>query len=379
MFGLINKIKDQKNKLGIGHLVGYPHRYAVDIWKKLLPFSPNNLGNWSIKGIMLNQETAVIERQLIKQMTDLYHCDNDHLEGYVTSGATEANIFSAWIGRKYLLSKSINIKQIILVRTSLTHYSIEKTADIIGISTAKTALHDTSWNMDIGGFEKTVRKLAEKNYRGFLLPLTIGYTITGTSDPYKEICEKIDVLEKQLKVKFFVWIDAALNGLIEPFLDNKFRPFDHLQIQTLSTDFHKFGSAPIPSGIILYRKHLRQLIEKPIDYLDEKDNTLLGSRSGIAPVACWIIVNYLGRQFFTEKIQSCLKEKNKFINQMKAYKSVRLINVSTSLNFALVQTGAKADLLKIENKYGLKFRKNTYLFVKGNKSVNIAKAYFLNY
>ena len=119
---------------------------------------------------------------------------------------------------------------------------------------------------------------------------------------YEYITKIVEKIRKSLKVEFFLWIDAAFNGLVEPFLNSNFTPFKNAQIQTFSTDFHKYGFVPMPSGLILYRKSLRKLIERPIDYLKEKDNTLLGSRSGISPVGCWNVINALGKVGFKKII-----------------------------------------------------------------------------
>jgi len=376
--GVLNKLKNQKKYSGIGNLITFPHREAVRAWHKLLPYNPNNLGNWSIKGLEPNQETATIERELICQMVDLYHGDKKNLEGYVTSGGTEGNIFSAWVGRKFLEGKGIKKEKIYLIKTSLTHYSIEKAADIVGVKTFITSLNEGTWGMDVGDFEKSVKDLIKKGYKGFLVSLTLGYTVTGTFDPLEAICHEISKLRKRHKgVEFFVWVDAALNGLIEPFLNDKFRPFTLSEIQTFLVDFHKFGFTPIPAGIILYRKELRQLIEKPIDYLNEKDNTLLGSRSGVAPVACWIIINYLGKLRFKSLILKKKKVMKTFIKKFSNEKNIKLVSYPNSLSLALVIKNKKLAHERLINKYGLHFIATKIKFENNTKDLLMAKVFFL--
>jgi len=212
--------------------------------------------------------------------------------------------------------------------------------------------------------------------KGFLIPLTLGYTVTGTADPYERICIEIKKLKEQYGVEFFVWMDAALNGLIEPFLNKKFSPFELSEIQIFLTDFHKFGFVPIPSGVVLYRRRLRNLIEKQIDYLDEKDNTLLGSRSGIAPVACWTIINTLGKSGFKKIIKRNLNKKQQFMSICKN-RHLSIINSERSLNCGIILKDMALFDKKFSNKYGLNFRKMKLMFISKNSEYNIAKAFFL--
>jgi len=369
-------LREQKKYRGLSHLVTFPEKIAIKVWQKILPYNPNNLGNWSIKEIKPDQETSVIERELIWQMIDLYGGSKNDLEGYVTSGGTESNIFSSWLGRKFFESKNIKKEKIILVKTSLTHYSIEKAADIIGVETFITPLNEEDWKMDVNGLEKSIRELKKQGYKGFLMPLTLGYTLTGTFDPFEEICGVMRRLKKDFQdIEFFLWLDAAINGLIEPFLNESFKPFKHPEIKTFLTDFHKFGFTPIPAGIILYRKELRELIEKQIDYLSEKDNTLLGTRSGIAPVACWAIINYLGKNGFKKIILKRIKKKDDFIKENKDIKGIDFISCSHNLNCGILVKKSFRDK-KWVKKAGLNFREIEVKFVHSKRKLLMSKAFF---
>lgn len=374
LFALRNKLREQKSWPGLGDLITYPESMTADVFKNLLPFNPNNLGNWSSREVEPNQETAVLEKELIWKMINLYHGEGNNLEGYVTSGGTEANIFSAWTGRKFLEKEGYTKNKICLIKTNLTHYSVEKAADIVNVPTFVTPLNRESWGMDSLVLRKTVEELLKKGYQGFLLPLTIGYTATGTADPYAEICRLVKVFEKDYKIKFFVWIDAALNGLIEPFLNNKFSPFSSPLVQTFLVDFHKFGFVPLPAGIILYQKNLRKLIEKPIDYLTLKDNTVLGSRPGTAPVACWTAIHSLGKQGYKEIIEECLAVKTPFLKKIKKLLPLaEIVNHPKSLTLGIVfEDSQKRNLLEaIEKASGSSPAKIKILFSDGEEEKKI--------
>ena len=134
---------------------------------------------------------------------------------------------------------------------------------------------------------------------------------------------------------------------------------------------------PIPAGLILYKKELRRLIEKPIDYLDEKDNTLLGSRSGIAPVSCWAVVNRFGETGFLKKIIKAKEKKEAFTREISKIPGLEIVSLKNSLNCAVVKNSSAVDVKEIEKKYGLCFRSVKLLFGKNKKSKKlIAKAFF---
>lgn len=379
----VNRLEETKKGIGLGNLFYYPHPITIDVWKKFIQYSPNNSGNWSVSEVDPNQETSAIERELITKMIDLYKGSTKGLEGYVTSGGTEANLFSAWVGRKLLEKRGKKPANICVLKTSLTHYSIEKAADLVGVKYFIVGINKESWGMDIGQLEKRINALYKKGFRGFMIPLTLGYTITGTSDPFENICLKLRELKKRLSgVDFFVWIDAALNGLIEPFINKKFRPFLYPEIQTFLVDFHKFGAAPIPAGIILYRRRLRQLIERPISYLNYKDSTVLGSRPGIAPVACWALIQYLGKQGFKRAINTCLSRKKFFTENLRAFADEQIITRPSSMTAGVVFKSFKNNRLpkSLEEKYGLyPARINMEFAGERRKTITIYKLYFMSH
>ena len=318
-----NRLKQVKRELenrNVGHNLGWlytlPHPVAVNTYKYFLDQNPNHLGNWTTKeGRPF--ATQELEREVIWNMVDLYHADKSGIEGYVTSGGTESNIFSAWMGRKHL-EQYTDRSTICLLRTSLTHYSIRKSADIVGIPDHLSPLNPQEWNLDQRGLAETVTRLYKEGFRGFLLPLTLGYTQTGTCDSIEETTKTVERLQEERKdVHFFLWIDAALNGLTTPFVDQTFTPFASPLIQTLVVDFHKFGLVPYPAGVVLYRKNLRGLIEQSVDYLPERDSTLLGSRPGAPAASIWAAIQCLGKSYYRRIVEEQIANKEFFMHELQ--------------------------------------------------------------
>lgn len=331
--GLKSELKDRTIPYNLGAMYTLPHKTAVDAYKKMLEFNPNHLGNWSDKPMAL--ETQRIEHEVVKKMIHLYGAGRANVEGYLTSGGTEGNMFSLWMGRTYL-EKYSDRGNICLVKTDLTHYSVEKSARIAGVDQFPIPLDRETWGMSSDGLRKKIEFLITKGYRGFLIPLTIGYTSTGTSDDLELIAKTVSQIEAGNKnTKFFLWIDAALNGLIDPFIYD-FKPFRNPAVSTIVADFHKFGMVPYSSGIVLYRKKLGDLISRPIDYLDEEDSTLLGSRTGIPAVVAWTMIQSLGKVGYRKLVSEQMKNKNYLISELRKFTNLKIVTDTVSLSCGVV-------------------------------------------
>jgi glutamate/tyrosine decarboxylase-like PLP-dependent enzyme len=241
------------------------------------------------------------------------------------------------------------------------------------------SLSKKTWAMDTKALIKKIIKLYNHGVRGFIIPLTLGYSLTGTNDPYKEICSEVQTIKTKLKnSQFFIWIDAAMNGLTMPFTSKNFIPFNNKLIEAFSVSFHKCGFNPYPAGITLYQRQNRKLIERDINYLNEKDNTLIGSRSGIPSVAVWAIINKLGKNGFKKRLNSCLKNKNKLTNELKRFSDLKIINDKNSLIVSLILLNNNNSKLKkiIENKLGARKSKVKIRFTDETKKLTIYRLFF---
>jgi len=372
---IVGGMRDYSQGVGIGHLLAQPNPNAVSFWQQTIPYTANNLGNWTTPEEKPYNIATAIEKNLITLLSDLYGCPRG-LEGYVSSGATEGNIFMAWCGRNLLRSK-LKSSPICMLKTDLAHYSLSKAADIVGVPAHTIALDNHTWSMSPEDLEKQIDNLYRKGMRGFLIPLTLGYTVGGTSDDTDSLIAALKRCKKRLRnLHFFVWTDAALAGLVLPFAQKNFRPFRHPEIQAFIVDFHKFAGVPLPAGVILYRKGLRKHVEKTIPYLTQKDNTLLGSRSGIAAISIWGVIHAQGHEGFAGMVKACLMEKQKTLAAiLKAEPSVRVITAPDSIQAAL--TVRKPLPPALCSKYGIVM--STYPLAIGGKkkTFRLYKLFFL--
>lgn len=374
-FGIVRKLKNENwDKHIQAPIAQFTHPISRKIIKQIIAFNPNNLGNWSQEKPF--HISGLLEKKAIEQIKNLLNKKNDSLGGYITSGGTEANIFMTWLAKKSI-KKKLTINKILLLKTSLTHYSINKAADINELETTNVSLSSKSWGIDLEALEKKIIENYQKGKRGFIIPLTVGYTITGSDDPIKEVNDLLIKIKKEKKdIEFFCWIDAAFSGVIKLFNETGFNPFSYKNIYGYITDFHKFPSFPYPSGVVIYRKKLVKNIEKKVEYIERNDTTVLGSRSGIMAIMTWYSLNLIGKNGFRKMINESLKQKEKYLVKLK--KLIPNIKIITSQES--VQAGVLAKNKNERNlleKMDLKPVKQKILIDGKNKNIVIYKLYFL--
>lgn len=379
LFGIKNELKYRSWRYNFGSLHTSPNAFVADAYSAILRLNPNHLGTWSDS--RPNGGTENLEYEVVKKMAALYKAPDKHVSGYITSGGTEGNIYSLWLGRSYL-ERKYKPSQICLLKTSLTHYSIDKAANICNVSQYVTPLNKSGWNIDHRGLEAKLHELYAKGYRGFILPLTIGYTSTGTQDDIGLVARTVKrTKDKYKNIEIYCWIDASLNGLIEPFINKGFKPFGFSFVHSLVVDFHKFGMVPYSAGIVLYRKSLRKNIEKGIDYLKQKDNTLLGSRQGAAAASIWTAIHFFAESGYRKLISRQLKNKQYFLeNLVKICPEALIVDHPNSLTVGVIfkPSGSLTLPTEIEEKYWL-YPASTRLLFSPNtgRRETIYKFFFL--
>ncbi|NLG06629.1 MAG: hypothetical protein GX559_02940 [Candidatus Pacebacteria bacterium] len=333
------ELEKESNFLDIQHPISKKaNAFASQIIKETGDFMPNNLGNWSIKKPTLLSHR--LEKRSLEIIKNYYQAPKTIL-GHFSSGSTEGNIYATWVGRNYLLKKlglTNSQKKIALLKTKLSHYSLSKAVDLCQVESFEIKLDMQNWCMDENHLLQTLTKLYQKGYRGFLLPLTLGYTITGSDDNYQNINELIEnFCLKHKNCKCFVWLDAAFSGVSKIFLEENFQPFAQSQVQLITADLHKFLAVPYPAGFILYRPNLLNYIKRDIFYIDQWDTTLLGSRPGISVIASWFSLLNLNRSIMQSKLANCLQRKEKFLEKIrKIDQKITIVNNPSSLQACLL-------------------------------------------
>ena len=277
--------------------------------------NPNNIGCHTIG----TSEKAFFGTQLIENdvlnilAIDVFKAKPNSFDGYIASGGTEANIQAIWVYRNYFIkSYNAKINEIALVASEDTHYSIAKAANLLNIDWIKLKVNQTNRVIINSNFYDQI-KIAKQNGKKYFIGISnLGTTMFGSVDNPDLFVEIFEANQAIFKLH----IDAAYGGFVYPFSNqNSIVNFDHPQISSITIDAHKMLQAPYGTGIFICRKgYIESVLTKEAEYVEGKDVTLCGSRSGANAVAVWMILNTYGPHGWFEKI-SVLQMRTNFLCQ----------------------------------------------------------------
>jgi histidine decarboxylase len=143
----------------------------------------------------------------------------------------------------------------------------------------------------------------------------IGSTMKGASDDLAKIRS---ILADLAIADGYIHADAALSGMILPFVENP-QPWDFEDgADSISISGHKLLGCPLPCGVVLARRKNVDRIARSIEYVGALDTTIAGSRSGITPLMLWFRLRFLGRAGIEEIVRQSLRLADHAIARLKA-------------------------------------------------------------
>lgn len=282
-----------------GHVLGYPATKILDFspFYRFLELPINNIGDPFSSTGYFRLNTHDVERAVIQWFAkilnaDKLHRENDSVWGYVTCGGTEGNLYGLYLARELLPDGMVYY-------SADTHYSVTK---ILRMTNARNTMVKSHANGEID-----CQDLAEalKKNRGApaIIFTNIGTTMRGAVD---DICAIKECLKDAHITHYYIHADAALSGMILPFVDHP-QPFDfRAGIDSISISGHKFPGMPMPCGVVLARRSLVDRVSQSVEYIGTKDTTILGSRNGVTPIFLHHLIQTIGEHGFREMAQKCL-------------------------------------------------------------------------
>ena len=276
-----------------GQQVGYPANQNFD-YSPLLPFlkySLNNVGDpfhdsnyWS--------NTHGIEREVIIRFAGLMRLDPEVAWGYVTSGGTESNLYGLYLAREMYPNG-------IFYFSEETHYSVLKNLRVLN---ARYVMIKRQEDGEID-YEDLHGMLQVHRDRPAVIIATIGTTMHGAIDNIERIKE---ILRDLNVVDSYIHADAALSGMILPFVaDPQPYGFD-AGIDSIAVSGHKLIGAPLPCGVILTHKINVERVGRTIELVGIQDTTLSGSRNGLTPLMLWYALRQYGDEGFRKLVGGML-------------------------------------------------------------------------
>ena len=261
--------------------IGYPTSRQFD-YSPLYPFleySVNNVGD-PFHESNYWENTHEIEREVIGRFARLMRIDPKDAWGYVTSGGTEGNMYGLYLARELFPNAMFYFSED-------THYSVLKNVRVLN---ARYIMIKRQENGEIDYHDLYDMINVNRDVPAVIMA-NIGTTMRGAVDDIELIK---GILRDLAVTSSYIHADAALSGMILPFVaEPQAFGFD-AGIDSISVSGHKLLGAPLPCGVVLTRREYVERVGRAIEYVGVHDTTLSGSRSAFAPLMLWYALTKYG-------------------------------------------------------------------------------------
>jgi len=274
--------------------VGYPC-YADFDYRALAPFLDhviNNVGD-PFGGSYIPLNTHEFEREVLADFAGFTRAPAGEWWGYVTNGGTEGNMYGLYLARELHPAG-------ICYFSEDTHYSVAK---VLRLQHTRNIMlkSQPDGQMDYDDLHETLR--IHRDVPPIIFA-NIGTTMKGACDNLATIRAILDDLAI---TRFYIHADAALSGMILPFVEDP-PPWDFADgADSISISGHKLLGSPLPCGVVLARRSNVDRIARAIEYVGALDTTIAGSRSGFSPLLLWYRLRTLGRDGCREIVRRSLE------------------------------------------------------------------------
>lgn len=281
--------------------LGYPVSKDFDYSElyEFLKYPINNLGD-PFEDSTYKVQTHEIEREVVNFFAKLFRANPKDYWGYVTNGGSESNLYGLYIAREMYPKAMVYYSE-------STHYSVKKNIHLLNIPSIVIRSQENG-EIDYNDLEETLKFNRHK-------PAIVLTTYGTTMKEAKDDVSKVKGILKKLAIQdHYIHCDGALAGSFGAFVEPKI-PFDFMDgADSISISGHKFIGSPIPAGVIVTRRSLRDRVSKGISYIGSLDTTITGSRNGHSPLFLWYAINKLGIDGLRARYKHSL-EVAKYCNQ----------------------------------------------------------------
>lgn len=323
----------------------------------ILPLSKLMVGlNQNLVKIETSKAFTPLERQVLAMLHHLaYGKDEKFYQrwmhsaqaalGTLCSGGTVANISALWIARNKLLAPAgdfagiaedgvaagllhYGYKGLAVLVSERGHYSLNKTADLLGIGRKYIVpiATDSRNKVCVQSMREEAERLQAQGIKVMAIVGVAGATETGSIDPL----DKLAQLAQSLGCHFHV--DAAWGGAT--LLSENYRGLlaGIEQADSITIDAHKQMYVPMGAGVVLFKNPTDvAAIEHHAEYIlrrgskDMGAHTLEGSRPGMAMIvhACMKII---GRKGYEILIDRSISRAKYFAKQIQRAPDFQLVS-----------------------------------------------------
>ena len=322
----------------------------------VLPLSKLMVGlNQNLVKVETSKAFTPLERQVIGMMHNLVYQESEafyqawmhsaaHSLGAFCSGGTVANITALWVARNKLLKadgsfkgvsrsglfsglKHYGYQALVILVSERGHYSLKKSADILGLGQDNVIAIETDENnkIDCQKLAQKCQQLQQQNIKVLSIVGIAGTTETGNVDPLDKMAD----IAEQYQCHFHV--DAAWGGAT--LLSNKYRNIlaGIERADSVTIDAHKQMYVPMGAGIVLFKDPSSVAdIEHHAEYILRKgskdlgSHTLEGSRSGMAMLV-YSSLHIISRPGYEMLINQAIEKAEYFANIIQQHDNFELI------------------------------------------------------
>ena len=273
--------------------IGYPCNQDFD-YEALAPFlrySINNVGDPFHDSNLLSN-THEIEREVVARFADLMRLPEEQTWGYVTSGGTEGNMYGLYMGRALFPNGMVYFSQD-------THYSVLKILSALNMRNIMVKSREDG-EIDYDDLHETIRIHRDVPV---IIMANIGSTMKGAVD---DLARVRAILDDLAVTNSYIHADAALSGMILPFVDDP-QPYGFdAGVDSAAISGHKLIGSPLPCGVVLTKRDYVARVARSIEYVGVLDTTLAGSRNALTPLILWYAFERRGTEGFRRVVAEML-------------------------------------------------------------------------
>ena len=289
---VLNKIVQGKEKI-----LGYPVSKDFDYSRlyEFLKHPINNVGD-PFESSTCKVQTHEMEREVVRFFANLFRADPKNYWGYITNGGSESNLYGLYLARELYPKAMVYFSE-------STHYSVKKNIHLLNIPSITIRAQENG-EIDYKDLEHT---LQFNRHKPAIILTTFGTTMTEAKDDVS----KVKGILKRLAIQdHYIHCDAALAGSYGAFIEPRI-PFDFQDgADSISISGHKFIGSPIPSGVIITKRSLRDRIARSISYIGSLDTTITGSRNGHSPLFLWYAIKNMKMEGLAKRYHHSLEIAN---------------------------------------------------------------------
>ncbi|PWT94177.1 MAG: hypothetical protein C5B55_03110 [Blastocatellia bacterium] len=289
-----------------------PAPLPIGVWADALASTLNqNAGAWRN-----GPTSAIIETRVVRWLCDLLGYGPESF-GVLASGGSEANLLALKCARD---AANQNIKQrgvrvaagdLVIYASEQCHFSIEKSADILGLGREllRKIPTDDRFHIRVDALEQTIANDRKAGLKPCCIVGVAGATSTGVIDPLERLAE----IARENGCWYHV--DAAYGGTLA-FSGKHRAKLNGLSLaDSITFDPHKWMFVPFECGATLVRGGagvLRESFDSSPEYLNEDRGGAdvqfdffrygqLGSRRFMS-LKLWMALKFMGRQGYAQTV-----------------------------------------------------------------------------